>query len=296
MKVSVVIPTKDRAEKLRSCLASLRGQSAEIVVVDDGSAKQELVAEIVRDTGAELVRLEGRGPAAARNAGVAAASGEVVGFIDDDCEAQAGWAEALAGTLLHGEVECVAGKTVVAEDASAADRAWQAIADYLQGVAAEPGSSSPGFAATCNLACSRQLLLELPFDESFPTAAGEDRDWAARAAARGSAPRFVPNAVVIHRPGLTARSFLRQQYRYGKGASQFRASDSSRGLGSSSFYLKLARAGFASGFIPGTLVLTAQLAIAAGALAERGWGVLARLPAPTVRAAARRQGPPSRRR
>ncbi|HEX9968250.1 MAG TPA: glycosyltransferase [Solirubrobacterales bacterium] len=290
MTVSVVVPTRDRPEKLGRCLGSLRGQGAEIVVVDDGSADAELVAEIARDAGAKLVRLEGRGPAAARNAGAAAASGEVVCFTDDDCEAETGWVEALAGPVMRGEVECAAGRTIVAGDASAADRAWQTIANHLQREASAPGSPSPGFAPTCNLACSRQLLTALPFDESFPAAAGEDRDWAARTAARGAAPRFVPTAVVTHRPDLTTRSFLRQQYRYGQGAAQFRATDPSRRLGSPSFYIRLLTTGFASGLAPGALVLTSQLAIAAGALAGRGRGV----PVLTAPTEARRRGRSSR--
>jgi glycosyltransferase involved in cell wall biosynthesis len=269
MNVSVVVPTKDRPEKLRRCLASLRRQGAELVVVDDGSAEVERVARIAREAGAELVRLEGRGPAAARNAGVAAAGGTVVCFTDDDCEAEPGWVEALAGPLRGGSVECAAGRTVVAPDALPADRAWQAIADHLQREASVPGSPSPGFAATCNLACSRQLLAEIPFDESFPIAAGEDRDWAARAAARNAAPRFVPEAVVVHRPGLDARSFLRQQYRYGKGASQFRAAAPSRGLGHPGFYARLVRGGFREGVPAGSLVLAAQAATAAGILSAR---------------------------
>jgi GT2 family glycosyltransferase len=237
------------------------------------------VANIARGAGAELVRLEGRGPAAARNAGVAAAGGEVVCFIDDDCEASEGWVERLVAPLLSGGVECVAGRTVVADDAGAADRAWQAIANYLQREASSPGSASPGFAATCNLACSRRLLEELPFDESFPTAAGEDRDWAARAAARGAAPLFVPAAVVTHRPGLTASSFLRQQYRYGRGAAEYRAADASRRPGAPGFYVGLIRAGFRAGLRAGGLVLAAQLMTAAGVL--------------SARATARRQGPSS---
>jgi glycosyltransferase involved in cell wall biosynthesis len=276
VSVSVVIPTKDRPQKLRRSLAALQGQSAEIVVVDDGSREDDLVAGIVRDAGAKLVRLEGRGPAGARNAGVAAASGEVVCFTDDDCEAGAGWVEALAGPVLADEVECAAGRTVVAVDARVADRAWQAIADHLQREASSPGSASPGFAATCNLACSRRLLEELPFDESFPTAAGEDRDWAARAAARGAAPDFVPAAVVTHRPGLDARAFLRQQYRYGRGAAEYRAADASRRPGAPGFYVRLIRAGFEAGPDAGGLVLAAQAVTAAGIL--------------SARAAARRQG------
>lgn len=268
MNASVVVPTKDRPEKLARCLAALAGER-EIVVVDDGSRDAELVASIVRGVGAELVRLEGRGPAAARNLGARAASGGVVCFTDDDCEAEVGWAEKLAGPILAGDAQAAAGRTVVAPDASAADRAWQAIADYLQRSAADPVSPSPGFAPTCNLACSRALLKALPFDESFPTAAGEDRDWAARAASRAAAPVYVPDAVVTHHPGLTTASFLRQQYRYGKGAARYRSAANNRRLGSPSFYAGLLRAGFAAGLPPGALVSASQLAVAAGTVTER---------------------------
>jgi glycosyltransferase involved in cell wall biosynthesis len=268
MKASVVVPTRDRPTKLRKCLAALCGQ-AEVVVVDDGSIARERVAEIVDELGGRLIRLEGRGPAAARNAGAAAARGDVICFTDDDCEPGAGWVEALTASILAGEAECAAGRTVVAEDANAADRAWQAIANHLQNAGEDPGSSSPGFAPTCNLACSRALLEELPFDESFPAAAGEDRDWAARAAARSAAPRFVADALVVHRPGLDTRSFLRQQYRYGRGAARFRAASPSRPVGSPRFYAGLLRAGFAAGTAAGALVCAAQLATAAGIAAER---------------------------
>lgn len=267
MKASVVIPTRDRPRKLERCLEALQGQ-CEVVVVDDGSADGALVAQIVLGGGAKLVRLEGRGPAGARNAGVAAASGDVVCFTDDDCEAGAGWVDALSAPILAGEAEAAAGRTVVAEGAGAADRAWQAIANELQRAGGEPGTPSPGFAPTCNLACSRALLAELPFDESFPTAAGEDRDWAARAAAKGAAPVFAPDAIVTHRSDLTTRSFLRQQYRYGRGAARYRAADTGRRLGSPSFYAGLVRAGFASGPDAGMLVLAAQIANAAGALSS----------------------------
>jgi glycosyltransferase involved in cell wall biosynthesis len=267
MSVSVVVPTRDRPERLRRCLGALAGER-EVIVVDDGSVERERVEEIAREAGARLVRLEGRGPAAARNAGAEAADGDVVCFTDDDCEPEAGWAEALAAPVLAGEAPSTAGRTVVDADAGAADRAWQAIADHLQRQASTPSSPSPGFAPTCNLACSRELLTRIPFDESFPAAAGEDRDWAARAAAIGAAPRFVAAAVVIHRPGLRAGSFLRQQHRYGRGGARYRAADSSRGLGSPGFYAGLVRAGFAAGPGAGALVLLAQLATGAGVIRE----------------------------
>ncbi|HEX8051036.1 MAG TPA: glycosyltransferase [Solirubrobacterales bacterium] len=245
-----MVPTRDRPELLQRCLAALEMQtvSVEIIVVED---------------------IEGRGPAWARNQGVRQARGQIICFTDDDCAPFPGWAEALATPILAGEAQSTAGPTHMAAGATAADQAWEAIVGYLQEQAAKPGTASPGFAATANLACARELLERLPFDESFPAAAGEDRDWAARAAEKGAAPVFVPSAIVVHQPGLRVRDFLRQQYRYGKGSARYRSADSDRGFGSLSFYAGLLRRGFAGGPAAGLLLCAAQAATLAGVIASR---------------------------
>lgn len=249
-RISVVVPTRDRPELLKRCLAALEEQTVpvEIVVVEDD---------------------RGMGPATARNEGVRQARGEVICFTDDDCAPFPGWAEALARPILAGEARATAGPTLMGEGATAADHAWEAIVGHLQEHAAKPGTASPGFAATANLACSSELLEQLPFDESFPAAAGEDRDWAERAATLGSAPEFVPRAIVIHQPGLSLRDFLRQQYRYGQGAVRYRRTGTGRRPGSSSFYAGLLFRGFAAGPTPGLWVCAAQVATLAGAFAAR---------------------------
>lgn len=248
-QVSVVVPTRDRPELLQRCLAALDQQTlpVEVVVVEDS---------------------EGRGPAWARNEGVRRAQGEVVCFTDDDCAPTRDWAEALTAPILAGEAEAASGPVSMDDGATAADRAWEAIVNYLQVRAAVPGTASPGFAVTANLAARRSLLDRLPFDESFPAAAGEDRDWGERAMRDGVLPRYVPGAFVIHRSGMSARAFLRQQYRYGQGAARYRSTDPSRRRGSLGFYLGLLRAGFTAGFAPGLLVCTAQLATIAGVFRE----------------------------
>jgi len=248
-RISVVVPTRGRPEALERCIAALRAQSVavEIVVSEDQA---------------------GRGPAATRNEGVRRAQGEIVCFTDDDCEPAPGWAEALAAPILSGEAQATAGGVHIGEGATAADRAWEAIVAYLQQQATTPGTASPGFAATASLAVKRALLVQLPFDESFPEAAGEDRDWAERAARCGAAPAFVPDAPVVHRSGLTVRDFLRQQYRYGRGAAGYRRAGEGRRPGSPSFYAGLLRAGFAAGLAPGLLVCLAQVATLAGAITE----------------------------
>lgn len=249
-RISVVVPTRDRPELLKRCLAALEKQTVpvEIVVVQD---------------------VEARGPAWARNQGVRRARGEVICFTDDDCAPFPGWAEALAAPILSGQAQASAGPTLVAVGATAADLAWEAILGYLQQQAAKPGTASPGFAATASLACSGELLDQLPFDESFPAAAGEDRDWAERAVGLGAGPLLVPQAIVLHVSGLSVRGFLRQQYRYGRGAAIYRGAQAGRRLGSHSFYRGLLRAGFEKGLAPGALVCAAQGAMATGVVAER---------------------------
>ncbi len=88
-EVTVVIPTRDRRSlllrTLRSALAQ-EGVKLEIVVVDDGSADGTRGAvEALGDERIRLVRHDRpRGVAGARNAGIAAATGEWVAFLDDD--------------------------------------------------------------------------------------------------------------------------------------------------------------------------------------------------------------------
>jgi glycosyltransferase involved in cell wall biosynthesis len=83
-RVSVVIPTHDRPDRLKEAVDSVLAQNidgVEIVVVDDGSDPPAKVAV----DGATLVRHDvSGGPSAARNRGVAVASAPVIAFLDDD--------------------------------------------------------------------------------------------------------------------------------------------------------------------------------------------------------------------
>jgi glycosyltransferase involved in cell wall biosynthesis len=89
-EVSVVIPTRNRWELLsRHALASALGQTGvelEVVVVDDGSDDgSEERLEAVSDSRVRAIFREQRGgQALALNAGIEAARGEWIAFLDDD--------------------------------------------------------------------------------------------------------------------------------------------------------------------------------------------------------------------
>ncbi|GHV86524.1 glycosyl transferase [Spirochaetia bacterium] len=90
-KVSVIIPIYNTAPYLRRCLNSVSGQTLqdiEIICVNDGSTDNSL--EILReyeqkDRGVRVIDFAGnKGVSAARNAGIDAAVGEYIGFVDSD--------------------------------------------------------------------------------------------------------------------------------------------------------------------------------------------------------------------
>jgi glycosyltransferase involved in cell wall biosynthesis len=84
--VSVIVPTRDRPQLVAGAVRSALDQAGvrvEVCVVDDASAEPVVLPA---DERVRLIRLEppARGPAAARNAGLAATTGELVAFLDDD--------------------------------------------------------------------------------------------------------------------------------------------------------------------------------------------------------------------
>ncbi|HZC12382.1 MAG TPA: glycosyltransferase, partial [Thermoleophilaceae bacterium] len=252
--------------------AALAGQSVpyfEIVVVDDGSAeKAAVVAAVGTEPRARLVRTGGRGPAAARNAGAREALGAILCFTDDDCEPSATWIAALVAAIEHGAA-AAAGPTLNARPESSWATASQAIVDHVTEATLERATGRVGFVPSCNLACRAEVLSAVPFDERFPLAAGEDRDWCARLAERGLSISFTAGARVEHRPRLTLGGFWRQQVRYGRGAWRFRRAAAGRpGLAPPRYYARLLGRGFARGPRAGALVCLAQLAVALGLVAE----------------------------
>lgn len=87
LTVSVVIPARDAARDLARCLAAVRRSSwpvHECIVVDDAST-DAATAKAAEAAGATVIRLADQsGPAAARNRGADAASGDILFFTDAD--------------------------------------------------------------------------------------------------------------------------------------------------------------------------------------------------------------------
>ena len=109
LTVSVVVPTHNRAQELRRALSSAVEQSyppLEIIVSDDGSTDETqamLHQEYARELETGLVRYvrseRRRGPSAARNAGLEAARGDLIAYLDSDNAWEEHFLLLMAGTL-----------------------------------------------------------------------------------------------------------------------------------------------------------------------------------------------------
>ena len=109
--VSIVVCSYNGARTLRDCLGSLQHlhyPDYEVIFIDDGSKDntQEIMKEFPRVR--NIVQVN-RGLSAARNAGIAAAKGEVVAFTDSDCMVDRDWLYFLVHTLLSADFAAVGG-------------------------------------------------------------------------------------------------------------------------------------------------------------------------------------------
>ncbi|MGX1307380.1 succinoglycan biosynthesis protein ExoM [Amorphus suaedae] len=155
--VSVIVPTLRRPDGLKRAVASLTAQTAaaghdlEIVVVDnapEGGAEQALAApEGASDVSLRIVHEPKMGVATARNAGLAAARGDVIGFLDDDCTAPPDWlARRLACMEASGADAVFGPRHAVLERTPERDAAWFA-ASFTQDLGVASGT---GVAARCD--------------------------------------------------------------------------------------------------------------------------------------------------
>ncbi len=117
--LSVVIPTYNEELILARCLAALRNQDVqmEILVVDGGSS-DSTVDVAAKWADEVIVSREADSPAAARNMGAEAASGDVIAFVDADTVVAEGWAQAILGDFSDESVVGVTGPVLPLSPAS----------------------------------------------------------------------------------------------------------------------------------------------------------------------------------
>jgi glycosyltransferase involved in cell wall biosynthesis len=189
MKFSVVIATRNRAALLDEALASLRAQAGvpefETIVVDNGS--RDATREVAERHGVTYL-FEGRpNRSLARNAGIAAASGEFVLFIDDDVVLPPYFVAAHARAHSESIFPRVVTGPIINVPA----------ADVRPVPTLRNGSNA--YFCTCNVSVPRSALEAVGgFDESFDKYGWEDTELGVRLRHFDVRRRFVWEAYLWH--------------------------------------------------------------------------------------------------
>jgi GT2 family glycosyltransferase len=237
LSLSVVIPTHDRKESLARVLAALELQRSdvdsllEIVVVDDGSSDGTAEALTGGGTKWRVLRQDQAGPARARDCGAEAASGEILLFLGDDTVPEPGF---LSEHLRAQAQEAHSGPCAVL-GYTTWDRSRMRVTPLLThlnergpqfgfSLIQDPENVPFNFFYASNVSLPRRTFLGLGgFDESFPSAAWEDAEFAYRAMRVPERLRMVyrPAARVRHDHPTTLSAFRARQYRAGVSAAVF---------------------------------------------------------------------------
>lgn len=209
---SVVVTVRNEAPRIARLLESLVGQEGlgEVVVVDAASTDATLF-EARRFEGQLPIRIVSRpcSRGEGRNVGARLATGDLLAFIDGDCEAAPGWVAALLAAWDGDSRRVVAGATTLVGPPGAT---------RLHRVEL-PHRGQDTTWPSCNLAYPRELFERLGgFDPAFVTA--EDIDLNFRAVEAGASIVHAPAAKVTAQARNTLLAFLRQAYWNGYGRKQ----------------------------------------------------------------------------
>jgi len=214
-RVSVVVCSFNGSRTIRQCLDGLQKvcyPDFEVIVVNDGST--DGTGEIALQYNVRLIQTENRGLSSARNTGLAAATGEIVAYLDDDACPDPNWLSYLVDTFQKMNCAGVGGPNIPFPD----DGDVAACIAHTQGrpthvlLSDREAEHIPG----CNMAFRKDCLQAIGgFDTQFRVA-GDDVDVCWRLQNSGGKLGFSAAAMVWHHCRNKLRAFWKQQVGYGK--------------------------------------------------------------------------------
>lgn len=233
-QTSIIVCTVDRFTDLERCLESLRPfrtAVAEVLVVNNGP-HLGAVEEIAKRSEARVTTEARRGVSRARNAGIRAAPGNFVAFLDDDTQTCENWLPRLIAPLADPTVDCVMGAVRAENPADPVHHGFEQI--VCAGLPDAPTMLDARAAAdrfplrmamngfTMNVAFRRDVFERFGyFDERFGRGtligSGEDPDLFFNVLRHGGRILFEPRAMVAHRWPTDWKALRRSVFQAGCG-------------------------------------------------------------------------------
>lgn len=220
--VSVVVPVRDGAAALDRCLVALVTQdypaAVQLLVVDNAST-EDVGAVAARHPGVRLLHEPRPGSYAARNTGLAAATGEVLAFTDADCQPDRTWLREAVSCLRSEPRAAMVGGRVELTYAAGRPITGAELYEAVHGFPQDRYLADQRFAVTANMVTWRATMDRTgPFDAALLSRG--DAQWGQRVAAWGGVQRYAPAAVVRHPARATLRESVTKWDRVARGRVQ----------------------------------------------------------------------------
>ncbi len=241
MKLDVVVPTYNRSQLLKRTILSLlaapipSGLDVTIIIADNNSKDdtEAMVREMQSQSERQIVYVKEvrQSSSYARNAGIAAGSGDIIGFIDDDEEVEEHWYEVVAREFEDERVQFIGGSCLPNWGAPAPAWLPPGYHSVIGAVAPKPRSSFGG-SFQGNLMSGNAVIRRSVFDRvgTYSTKLGrsgkgllseEDAELYRRLRAADLYGMYVPDLMIYHYipPDRLTRNYHRR-WCYWRGVSQ----------------------------------------------------------------------------
>jgi len=215
--ISVIIPSYNSENTIKSCLDSLLNQSYrgdyEIILVD---SSRDRTPEIVSENFPEvkLIHLEKKtDPGTARNIGINEAKGELLAFIDSDCVAARDWLEKIKSAH-RSNVRVVGGVVMNGNEEGDLIGLAGYIAEFREFIPGQPKREVIHI-PTCNISYKKEIFRDYGVfrKEYYPQ---EDLFFNYHLWVRGEKILFDPAIQVFHHQRSKLKEFLNHQHNIGE--------------------------------------------------------------------------------
>lgn len=214
-KITVAICSYNGGRTIRDAcegIIRLEYPNYEVVVVSDGST--DATAAIAQEYGFRVIGTPNRGLSSARNSALAAATGEIIAYLDDDARPDPHWLQHLGAAFLNSKHVGIGGPNIAPQgDGPIADCCANAPGGPVHVLINDHEAEHiPG----CNMAFRKAALDEIGgFDTRYRTA-GDDVDICWRLEEQGWTIGFSHGAMVWHHRRNSITRYWKQQCGYGK--------------------------------------------------------------------------------
>jgi mycofactocin system glycosyltransferase len=218
--VSVIIPVRNRQVDIAACLESLLRlqypmEKLDLIVVDDAS--EDRTAEVVSSFPVRLIPVATQSQASfCRNLGAQQARGEILAFIDSDCQADALWLRELLPSFREPRIGVVGGLVDSVFEAKAVDRYEKVKSSLNMGPCFRRSEEKDRFfyVPSCNLLTRKDLFARLGGFRA-DLYVGEDVDYCWRVQDRGYEVEYRPRGKIFHRHRNSPWAFCSRRFDYG---------------------------------------------------------------------------------